>query len=639
VIIRTVWAKQPGKYFVLCTKSQGGKWREHWFNTEQFGELNEFIKDNQDRDVYFCPHGFNRKTRQREYAVPPKVLWADLDAAAPHSMRPKPTIAIESSPGRYVGLWIVDKPVTDDINRQLTYTVGADKGGWDFTQVLRVPGTVNYKYKSHPKTRLLWDDGPIWKLEDIIRYLPDHRKTDIDEGVQGADLLAADVYSKYERSMPRWVRKELVSGRVTPGKRSDMIWKLEHAMLEVGMTKDEAFVLIKASPWNKFKGRRDEDKQLQREINKVIHERLDANVRTDDMNGYQFLSKPIAEIEEEDVDWIWYPYLARGEITIVEGDPGVGKSFLTQAISAHICDRKKLPSERFTRRVQGPVAYFDIENRSSTVTKPRLNDMGLTPEGAKLFFQEEEPFSIDDEEKFQEVLDAIDRLKPVMVVFDTLNTYIGVADTYKSSESQQAFNNFRLIASRFNCAVVVLRHLTKSTKDNALYRGQGSIAFAGVARIVITVGYHPEDPDTRVMAVTKLNLARKPDALTFKLESLEDTLRHRDRSRVVFGEFVKLTSEDILVTKQNSDSPKTDKAQDFLIELLDDGPVAKDQVERAAEKRGIAKPTLMRAADELNILKRTTGFGSKRTALWELQTGKIKASSSKQERTSQRQER
>lgn len=629
MIIRTVWAKQPGKYFVLCTKSQAGTFRTHWFKPEEFNELKGFIDDNQDKDVYFCPHGFTRKERKRDYAVPPKLLWADLDTAAPHGMRPKPTIAIESSPGRYVGLWIVDKPVTDDINRQLTYTVGADKGGWDFTQVLRVPNTYNYKYKSQPKTRLLWDDGPIWRLEDIVRYLPEHRKTDVDDEVQGADLLASDVYSKYEKILPRWVRKELVSGRVTPGKRSDMIWKLEHALLEVGMTKDEAFVLIKASPWNKFKGRRDEEKQLQREINKVIHERLDAKVTTDDMNGYRFLSKPIAEIDEEEIDWIWYPYLARGEVTIIEGDPGIGKSYVTQAISAAICDRKRLPSDRWVKRAHGPVAYFDIENRSSTVTKPRMNDMGLSPEGAKLFFQEEEPFTIDETEKFQEVLDAIDKLKPVMVVFDTLNTYIGVADTYKSSESQQAFNNFRLIASRFNCSVVVLRHLTKSSKDNALYRGQGSIAFAGVARIVITVGYHPEDENTRVMAVTKLNLARKPDALTFKLEALDDTMKRKDRTRIVWGEFVKLTSEQILVTKPNGEHPKTEKAEDFLIDMLDDGPVPKEQIERAAEKRGITKTTLNRAAEVLNIVRKTKGFGQSRVSLWELGVGKLKSSAKK----------
>jgi archaellum biogenesis ATPase FlaH len=617
-VIVTLWRKQPGKYFCLCTKSVTGKWRTHWFTPERFGEVKDTVLDFKDGDVYFCPHGFDRKERKGDYAVRPKCMWADLDEATPNGMRPKPTIAIESSPGRFVGVWLVDKPITDDLNRQLTYAVGADRGGWDFTQVLRVPGTVNYKYKSHPKTRLLWADGPIWRLEDIVKYLPTHTRTDIDEA-QGHDLLAQEVYAKYEKTLPRWVRKELLQANVKPGKRSDMIWKLEHALLECGMTKDESFVLIKASPWNKFRGRRDEDKQLQRELQKIIHERLDAQVKTDDMNGYQFLRKAISEVEEENVDWIWYPYLARGEVTIIEGDPGIGKSWLAQAISVAICDRKKLPCIRPIRVAHGIVAYFDIENRSSVVTKPRLSDMGLSSEGAKRFFQEEEPFSIDDTEKFQEVIDAIDKLKPTVIVFDTLNTYIGTADTHNSTEAQQAFNNFKLLASRFNCAVVALRHLTKNDKGVALYRGQGSIAFIGVARIVITVGHHPDDEELKVMSVTKLNLAKRPEALTFTLESLPDTLKRRDRARIVWGDFVKLKSDDILVhKKEEGGSPKTENAEEFLQDILDEGPVSKEKVVRAAERRGINSSTLFRAATKLNVVRTVDGFGSTRQSMWEL---------------------
>src|SRR3546814_7114824 len=93
-------------------------------------------------------------------------------------MKPKPTIAIESSPGRFVGIWVLDGPMDEELNRRLTYHVGADHGGWDLTQVLRFPGTKNYKYRSQPKVRTMWKDGKEWTKKKIERYL-DRKSTSL----------------------------------------------------------------------------------------------------------------------------------------------------------------------------------------------------------------------------------------------------------------------------------------------------------------------------------------------------------------------------------------------------------------------------------------------------------------------------
>jgi hypothetical protein len=100
-----------------------------------------------------------------------------------------------------------------------------------------------------------------------------------------------------------------------------------------------------------------------------------------------------------------------------------------------------------------------------------------------------------------------------------------------------------------------------------------------------------------------------------------DTLKRRDRTRIVWGEFVKLSSDDILVKHKSAGEPgeKTEKAEDFLTNLLEDGPVDKEHVERAATKRGISKMTLYRVSEELKIVKKTVGFGDKRRATWQLQ--------------------
>jgi archaellum biogenesis ATPase FlaH len=486
--------------------------------------------------------------------------------------------------------------------------------------VLRFPGTTNHKYSSKPRVKVLWDDGPSYTLEQLRRKLPDDPQTKI-----GAGLNPREIYSKYEKHMPPWLRRELLAGKPQAGKRSDMLWKIEHALLDLGMTRAESFVVVKASPWNKFKGRYNEDAQLDREIDKIIDGRLSAKdeqlVRAERDVSYKFLRQSLAEVEEEHLDWFWYPYLARGELSILEGDPGLGKSYLAQMVSKGIVDGEKLPSVKAAAPVKGKVAYFDIENSAGSVTKKRMTGNGC--KNLEWFYQEEEPFTIDDDDKFDAVLDAIEELKPILVVFDTINTYIGKADTNNSKEVQQAFARFKDIAKRFNCAVLVLRHLTKSTKnDKALYRGQGSIAFAGLARVVMTVGQSPDEPQDRVMAVTKINVAKTPKAITFRVQELPDTLKEQDRSQFIWGQFVDLTSDDIVSVNANGKvnghgDPLLD-CSNFLKDILADDEMEAIKIKSMAEKRGFGVRVLNDAAEALGIVKETVGFGKNRISYWSL---------------------
>ena len=627
MLITRVWKEQPGKYFCISTKSRSGEWKDHFFRRGEFKTVKGFINDNLDKDLYWCPHGFTRNRRLKKYVDVPKLLWADLDEADPRAMDPMPTIVWESSPGRYACLWIVDKFINEEINRQLTYHVGADRGGWDMTQVLRVPGTTNYKYESTPRVRLVWSDGPSYRLEEIEKKLPAVKRSKKDSSP------VMQIYKKYEKNFSGFVRRELLRGRPKSGKRSEVIWKLGHELVEAGVSQDEAYELLRASPWNKFKGRRDGDEQLRRELDKALtqHFRVEDDEKgapggdeeedADDNYGeeYQFLSRSLSEVEEESIDWIWYPYLARGELTILEGDPGLGKSYLAQMVSKGIVDNERLPSVKRRRPVKGKVAYFDIENSAGTVTKRRMIDNGCT--NLKHFYQEEEPFTIEDEDVLDQVFDAIDDLRPTLVVFDTLNTYIGKADTHKASEVTQAFKNFREIAKRFNCAVLVLRHLTKSTKEKALYRGQGSVAFTALARVVMTVGISPDDEDTRVMAVTKINVTRPPRALTFTIEELPDTLKHKDRSKFHWGGFVDWTADEIVAVVPGASEEKrqqADDARDFLEFFLDDGPKPVSEINDTAEKRSINQRTMRRVAKDMGIVIDTKKGGRKGEKLWAL---------------------
>lgn len=174
MMITRIWREQPGDWFFICTKNKDGRWGpEQAFTPDTFDRVRDFVEAHKHKNIYACPHGFMQPYRRKQYTVLPKLLWADLDDVDPNEMEFEPTIALESSPGRYVGLWQTDRPVTEELNKRLSYHVGADLGGWDLTQVLRlVPRTTNFKYAHEPRVKLLWSNGPTYRVQDLERQLP-----------------------------------------------------------------------------------------------------------------------------------------------------------------------------------------------------------------------------------------------------------------------------------------------------------------------------------------------------------------------------------------------------------------------------------------------------------------------------------
>lgn len=628
MLITRIWAEQPGKFFCISTKSGAGTWKDHFFSRDEFGKIRQFLRDHDDHDIYFCPHGFNRRVRQKTEAVIPNMLWADLDHANPtKGMKPKPTIAIESSPGRYVGLWLLKEPMNEELNRRLTYHLEADHGGWDLTQVLRFPGTRNYKYSSQPKVRILWKDGKTWSVKGIERYLPPADPEEDEEY-----LSPASVFEKYQGKLPRWVRRELLAKKITGrADRSEMLWKLENACVEAGMSLEEAFAVIRGSAWNKFAGRRNEETQLKRELAKVVenqfrerpkgsdklHRKSDYE-ESEEEKGPRGLFKfiPMNEIEEEDIDWIWYPYLAKKTLSILEGDPGLGKSYMAMMVAGAVATGRRLPCVRKGKgRAHGPVVYFDIENNAASVTKVRLKYNGYDDLGN--YYAVEQAFSIEDEDAIEEIYEYLEQIKPLLVVFDTLNTYIGKADTHKASEATQAMNMFKNIANDFNCAVLLLRHLTKGS-GSAMYRGQGSVAFSGSARVTMCVGVDPEDTETRVMTVVKGNLAPLPGGLAFRIEG-----RKKDRSEFIWDGFNDYTAQQVLdasttARAEGKQGSSIQDAMEFLEQTITGAPHEVEKLYRMGEKRSISRKMIDRAASKMNLIKGKRKVNGERVQTWEL---------------------
>lgn len=612
-MLEKLWKKAKGDYFFISTKGPTGNWKDTPFKRGDWESIKSFINSKSSSNVYMSAHGFSRPKRHKNYSVDPHYFYADLDECDPRTVPIKPSIAIESSPGRFVGYWFTDKPVNEELNRRLAYYLGADNSGWDRTQVLRVPGTLNHKYVEKPYVRVMWSNGPEYRLSRLEKMIP----AVTESTGKGEANEATEIYERYEKDLPRWVRKELVNPKVQQGKRSEILWKIINELLEAGMTKDEVFTVAWNCEWNKHADRRGGERQLEREIDKAMGNHVGGVKKTakkreeDPAKQKRFNLITMDQVQEEQVDWLIPRMLARGQTTIVEGDPGVGKSYLLMWIATFFCDGKLFPWQNEHEKPLPPmrVVYCDMENSAGSVTKVRLNDNGL--KNGQNYYQCVEPFSVDDPDSIEAFVDEVIKpFRPELVVIDPVNLYIGGADTYRASETQQALQVLKALAEEYQFSLVIVRHLNKSAAGKALYAGNGSIAFAGVARIIATVGWHPEEADIRVVACTKNNLSPFFGSFGYSIDPLPDTMGKKHRSRLVYEGKVDYGSDDILGTTNKKDVSSHNIAKDLIREMMgDEKEVNYHSLIKNADTRSISETTIRKAAAEMGLKKVSKGRG------------------------------
>jgi hypothetical protein len=270
-----VWGK--GRGWVDIPSKVGRYWIpwHYWYRGEAdnyiSGRIDSALRD--EENLYFSAGKFMRRGRDFDDLQPTHWLWADLDEVDPLSaveLGLHPTLAWESSPGRYQAMWRLDRNIVPDtfdkLNQALSYYLGADKGGWDRTQVLRIPGTRNHKYPGGPMVTLLWyDDNVVYEPNDIWHQVRDSLPAGMwDESRQ--------VSSGPPKAMPAAVRGYLRSDpqSVVEGERSSILWKIYCLLAEANWGEDDIYRVVARSAWNKWADVGTGDVRLRKEIRKAI---------------------------------------------------------------------------------------------------------------------------------------------------------------------------------------------------------------------------------------------------------------------------------------------------------------------------------------------------------------------------------
>ena len=322
----------------------------------------------------------------------------------------------------------------------------------------------------------------------------------------------------------------------------------------------------------------------------------------------------VADVEREEVSWLWPGYIPKGRLTIIDGDPGVGKSWLTLAIAAAVTTGAPWPGQVESREAAN-VLVLTAEDGIADTVRPRLEDMGADLRRVRVLT------GVQDGEGHQRHASLVDDL-PVLdgvlaqggyglVIIDPLNAYLGTSlDTHRDAALRAVLTPLAQLAERWGVAVVCIRHLTKSPRDRAIYRGQGSIAYTAAARVVHLVGVNPDDPTERVMTCIKNNLAPEPPSLAFELT--DGRFLWRGETSVSAAALLRPDADD-------GERGALTEAEDFLRELLADGPVEAKRVEQERREAGIAPRTLDRAKAALGVKsERQGGLAGEGRWVWAL---------------------
>lgn len=295
-----------------------------------------------------------------------------------------------------------------------------------------------------------------------------------------------------------------------------------------------------------------------------------------------------SDVVAEVVRWLIAPYLPQGQLTLLVGDPGQGKTFVSLDIAAGMTVGRPPFSPPCAPR---NVLYFSNEDAPS-ILRGRFDALGGDPK--RIWFESAERIiTLADHSAIEA---AVNQHEAALIVVDTVTTHFGAkVDFHKASEVAAVLNPLTAMAQRTGAAILGLMHLNKSLQANSLYRVQGSTAFAGSARSILAIGTDPSDPTTRVMTHLKSNGAAEGTSQRFTIGS----------AGVVWCGTTELRAADVLGAEATTeDRSAKSAAMDFLREALASGSRNAKELEREAEAAGIHVRTLRRAKIELGVKHR-----------------------------------
>ena len=295
----------------------------------------------------------------------------------------------------------------------------------------------------------------------------------------------------------------------------------------------------------------------------------------------------MSEVQQTEVDWLWYPYIPFGKLTIIQGNPGEGKTFFAMQLAAACTNRKFLPQmepfEPFN------MIFQTAEDGLGDTVKPRLLSAEANLERVLVIDDADNPLTLADER----IENAIRENNARLVIIDPLQAFLGAnVDMNRANEVRPIFRRLAEVAQPTSCAIVMIGHLNKASGSQSTYRGLGSIDITAVVRSLLFIGKVRSDPTTRVIVHEKSSLAPPGQSLAF---SLGDEKGFR-----WIGAY-DISAEDLLAGGEGSKTElKQEQAVKLIEEFLSEGrKVSIAEINKEATERGISERTVRLARNSM----------------------------------------
>ncbi len=311
----------------------------------------------------------------------------------------------------------------------------------------------------------------------------------------------------------------------------------------------------------------------------------------------------MSDVELTPVDWLWKPYLPFGKLSVLQGNPGEGKTYFAMHLAAACTNGKLLPN--MERLEPFNVIYQTAEDGLGDTVKPRLIEAGADLDRVLVIDDSDVQLTLSDER----IEKAIIENNAKLVIIDPIQAYLGAdVDMNRANEVRPIFMRLGQVAQRTGCAILLIGHLNKAAGMQSLQRGLGSIDIAAAVRSVMFIGKLKHDPTMRILTHEKSSLAPPGASLAFSLG---------DESGFHWiGEY-DITADEMLSGIEPQRETKTQQAKDLICALLAGGKqVLSEDIDKAALERGIPGRTVRDAKRELGDALKSKIVEGRKKVFW-----------------------
>jgi DNA repair protein RadA/Sms len=290
------------------------------------------------------------------------------------------------------------------------------------------------------------------------------------------------------------------------------------------------------------------------------------------------------DVEPAQVEWLWYPYIPLGKLSILQGDPGCGKTTFILALAALLTNGADFPTPAEKKDPMN-IIYQTAEDGLADTIKPRLLSYGADCSRINVIDDSDNPLTLDD----KRIEEAIIATSSKLFVIDPLQAFLGAKiDMHRANEVRPILSKIGAVAERTGCAIVIIGHMNKGG-GKGLYRSLGTIDIVAAARSVLLLGKDPNDSDIRAVVPIKASLAPEGIAVSFSVG--EDGFSW-------IGE-CDLTATDLLSEVSVGENRIIEQAGALLLEYCKGKLFSSVELEEIARENGVSKSTLKRAKARL----------------------------------------